>query len=424
MSKKLLIAGVGRSGTTAIYSLLQDIMESQYPKDIDYVYEPFLWDRQALNKLYKDIDPEWRYCSTLSVDAAFYNKKIPLLCGPSMLDVGDGEREFIRRMFTPEGKTHLLCKAIRINGRLPLVKHLDSDVKLIFMMRNPVDVINSSVEMFSFFGGDFYSSDYSRFIEEVKGIYGQDILVRLGFKSDTYVQKEFLYWYFMNRFSVDYLRESGVDFLFLSYEEYVSNRVESIKKICKYVGITYDESFVESSKSVVGPVFSAASNLKKEEFTYLDSCSGCYEEFLASMGGQSSAVYLKTLPKKYAEKGFSTGRNYDYAGCQSLYLRNIVRKREVALRKLEEEVAVAEVELAEAAVELVGAELECRGLGKRCESLEREKVDFEKMYTGLFFLVDALVNTSFFLSPIKKWNIYKQLSLKVADVKLTVRGGG
>ena len=63
MNKSYLVMGVGRSGTTAVYSLVQRILEVQYPGETDYVYEPFLWDRDRFNKPYDQIKGKFRHWS-------------------------------------------------------------------------------------------------------------------------------------------------------------------------------------------------------------------------------------------------------------------------------------------------------------------------------------------------------------------------
>ena len=71
MAKKIFIIGIGRSGTTAIYSILQRIIRIQLQKGVEFVYEPFLWDRSVFNKMYTDINDEFDNVSSLSVQLTF-----------------------------------------------------------------------------------------------------------------------------------------------------------------------------------------------------------------------------------------------------------------------------------------------------------------------------------------------------------------
>ena len=75
---KICIFGVGRSGTTALYVLLQHIMLNTCKGPIDFVYEPFLRDKDTFNGKYHDVVENSGYVDSLSFEGIFNHLSLPL----------------------------------------------------------------------------------------------------------------------------------------------------------------------------------------------------------------------------------------------------------------------------------------------------------------------------------------------------------
>ena len=54
MGTDVFIFGIGCSGTTMTYSLLQSLFTRLYGKNYYSTYEPFIWDREKFNRPYKE----------------------------------------------------------------------------------------------------------------------------------------------------------------------------------------------------------------------------------------------------------------------------------------------------------------------------------------------------------------------------------
>jgi hypothetical protein len=267
LRKSALVMGVGRSGTTAIYNSLQEILEDQYPGTIDYVYEPFLWDREIFNRPYGEFTNEFRYVSSYSIDGLYHDKQIPHLLRDGDI-VPPVSKLWLKETLTPRnGKKHYLGKMIRANGRLPLIRELSPKTKIIFVVRNPVDVLNSSLQSFSFYGTEFHACDYSRFVTNASSFFDHELSTHPGTLPEY--QEEYLYWYYSNRAFLQSAHHDPANVLSLSYEYYVSNRGLAIEQICNFLGLEYKEDYAQISEKQVGPVKQKLPYLTQEEYEFL-----------------------------------------------------------------------------------------------------------------------------------------------------------
>lgn len=311
MSKanNIVILGVGRSGTTALYSLIQNIISDDYR----YIYEPLLWDIETFNIPFREISDQFQKVSSLSLEGMLEHQKLPLfvtneneVCSPYIDSWYDDDKPF-------------LAKVIRGNGRLRLFSKHSENTKVVFMIRNPIDVINSGVGMFSFFGDDFHKTDQDRFIDDTRQIYNVDDL-----RFSTREEKEFAYWYYMNRFFIDSFKGLSIDVLPIVYEDYLSDKSEWLKKICSFLDCEFNPNFVKSSNKKVGPSYSK-SNLTREGFDYVYSKMDLYQELISCFSDFS--VDIDKIAGKY--KSFSKSIDEEYVGCNSLYLRHKMNQQSV-----------------------------------------------------------------------------------------------
>lgn len=249
MALKVIIFGTGRSGTTALYTLLQEIMLSTCGRDVDFVYESFLRDKDTFNGRYGDVKEKSRLIDSLSFEGIFNHLRLPLFIeepGPYL------DNTYLRQILQPETpEKHVLAKFIRANGRYLLLERICPDFKFIFIIRNPVDVVNSIIRRFSFYGGEFHKDDYPRFISQVNRLYRRQYT---GSSPGTVEEKELLYWYYMNRFALETIEKAGKKVLILCYEAYVSDRENQIKKICDHVEIDFRQEYIEAARQPVGSI--------------------------------------------------------------------------------------------------------------------------------------------------------------------------
>lgn len=270
--------GVGRSGTTAHYALLQHILMNQYPGEVDYVYEPFLWDRKTFNKPYSQITDEFRYAASVSVEGMYHHKQLPMLVGEDSV-INQSSKQWLANTLAPtDDKRHYLGKMIRANGRVRLIRELSPNTKIIFLIRNPVDVLNSASQLFSFYGSEFYESDFSRFASEVEERYGRG--TELTERGPKQIVAEYSYWYFSNLAFLDYAKENPANILSLSYEAFVEDRERIVQRICDFLGLEFRSDYAVASRKKRGPVQQSVKGLSEAEFAFLHDKLTSYESLL------------------------------------------------------------------------------------------------------------------------------------------------
>jgi len=323
MANQILVFGVGRSGTTTIYNVLQEILSNAYPEDVDFVYEPFLWNRGVFNKKYVDIKTEFSYNASLSFDGICADRDTPLFVDENEVDQYI-DHAYLRSLVSPsEGKNNILTKFVRANGRLPLFKKLAPNAKIIFVIRNPLDVVNSVINMFSFFGDDFLPSDLKRFKKEVKNLkkYNDDLAF------DSAEKQAFAYWFYMNRHFIDCMHADSINIMPIVYEDYVSNREYHIQKICDFLNVNYKERYSESSRTKVGRI-SKNPHLTCDGYTYIKSKMYLYSEMVSNLGVDfdPARIYAKYDKHQLADR---VGTPYD--GRNALWLKAQIAAKERAI---------------------------------------------------------------------------------------------
>lgn len=309
--KRFLIVGVGRSGTTSLYSLLQKMFSG---KKCKFVYEPFLWDQKTFDKPYDLITNEdWASNNSISVEGIFFNKQIPLF---SKGNVSCESESYIKSLFELGENELVLCKMIRGCGRLDLIRSLIPDIKIIYILRNPVDVINSSINMFSFYGDDFHPTDKERFSQYMRDSENFSHLV------DGRVQSEYHYWEAMNESVVESFRSDRSNVLPICYENYVKNSNDVVKDICEFIGVDFELDFLGERDRTVGPVYGGKSNLDVPEYSWLKSKLKVYEYFLDRFELGSIEAIEASIIRKYESANYVAPPIDHYFGYNALTLKN------------------------------------------------------------------------------------------------------
>lgn len=342
MSRKFFILGVGRSGTSTLYQRMQNAMLA-IDKDVQFSYEPFLWDCQKLSGLYKDIYPRFTLAESVSVEAAYFHKKIPMFCS-SVETLGSGELDFIKRISYSNNDCSLV-KYIRGNGRLPLFRQLYPSAKFVFILRNPFDVINSVIQLFSFYGDDFYETDFNRFYLQINELFEESLVSK--FKVETEVQKAFLYWYFMNKVVVDEYQRDKSNIIPIVYEDLLSNQTGVMADLLNQLGLNAEDSDFPSE--TVGAVLGGRGALSDDDVAYISQFQYLYAELLSDLGFETDLKDLSIVFKEKHKAGIN-GRVFKNLNSQSACLTldnesRILKEKEKDLQALHSQLQEKERDL-------------------------------------------------------------------------------
>lgn len=246
---KVCILGTARSGTSVLYTLLQRILLDNYDHNVEFIYEPFLWDKDRFNDILDEVFNNFDSMNSISIRGIYNHLELPLL-------IEDPEpfknNEYLNSLFDSSSKKrNILLKFIRACGRYLLLHKISPETKYIFTIRNPADSANSITANFSFYGGEFFKDDFSRFINEVNRVYGKSYK-REWF--DTKLEKELFYWNYMNRFSLESFTKNQIKPLILCYEDILVDRNKYLQNICDYLQVPLKSKYKDLLGKKVGPV--------------------------------------------------------------------------------------------------------------------------------------------------------------------------
>ena len=247
---KICIIGVARSGTTALYHLLQEIMLDNCDNKVEFAYEPFLWEKEYFNDRFDLVNKHFNFMDSISFQGIHNHLKLPMLIDDP---IPFKDNEYLKNLFNPCGgnHSHILLKFIRASGRYLLLNAISPDTKFIFIIRNPADSVNSIAFNFSFYGGEFHRDDFSRFLNDVNCFFKTN----RGIESfETRAEKELFYWYYMNRFAIESFARASSHPLILCHEEVKKRRDQCVQSICDYLDVPVKSYYRELFRKDVGPV--------------------------------------------------------------------------------------------------------------------------------------------------------------------------
>lgn len=277
---KICVAGLGRSGTKAIYTLLQSILADHY-KLVDYIYEPFLWDKETFNGRFEEVKNRFVSMDSVSYEGIWNHLSIPLFVKDTNAFI---DNSFLKRLLLPGNDEPILAKFIRANGRLKLLKEICPGLKFVFILRNPLDNIHSILNRFSFFGGEFHKDDYNRFISEVSRFFPED---SLNYYTDTLILRELQFWYFMNFFALNTIRTEQLDAICISLEDFSENTSAVIRRLCTFLGFDYRSGYETMSREKVG-VVTGNFDISSREFEHISAFLDRYRSMLDEFGIEST----------------------------------------------------------------------------------------------------------------------------------------
>jgi sulfotransferase family protein len=233
MTSKIMISGVGRSGTTALYRIVQTLLRSN-GMNPRCVYEPYLWRPDVFEHL--DVDDQafvltFNSTSSLSIEGMYAHAQTSLFARSNPPE----QAAFIDQLFAGEGPT--LVKIIRGSGRLEAFLAARSDLKIIHIVRNPMDVVNSVLGQFSFFGDEYHPSDKPRFVRQVRERFG-DALAR---SARSEVEWSALWWRYMNRAALEAKARFPGRLLAVSHEALRSSPAVFVQRIATFCGLDWQD---------------------------------------------------------------------------------------------------------------------------------------------------------------------------------------
>ena len=226
MSLEIIISGVGRSGTTALYGIVQKLLRVN-GIDPTCGYEPYLWRSDVFEHLAID-DPGFadlfQITSSLSIEGMYAHARTPLFARTNPPE----HVAFIDQLFT--GRRPTLVKLIRGCGRLDAFLDVRPDLKVIQIVRNPMDVVNSALGLFSFFGEEYHPSDKPRFVREVHERFGDTLAQHLCSEAEW----SGLWWRYMNQAALDTAAQSRSRVLTVSHEALRSAPAAAVQRIATF----------------------------------------------------------------------------------------------------------------------------------------------------------------------------------------------
>lgn len=283
---KLGIFGVGRSGTTAVYVGLQSLLLTDQHNKYDYFYEPYLWSHNVFNAPYSEILNKFGLTSSISIDGVYAHCKTPLFIENPTPE----HNHFVSEVF--DNSDNFLVKSIRACGRLKLYLERFPDLKLIYIVRNPLDTVNSVVNLFSFYGDEFHPSDKERFTQEVSSNFG----FKLPNHEDLNEARwSFIWWKYMNLAALKVAQEYPDRVFIIAYEAFRERPSFSLQSIAEFFEIAYSDRSLVNLERPVGP-YTSQINLTVDDAQFIKTHDDSYWEDIVALSKiplQTSAIELK-----------------------------------------------------------------------------------------------------------------------------------
>ena len=239
----LLIAGSARSGTT----ILAEAINCEQTRR--FIFEPFI----------QEYVPEWPYSS----ERVYINQK----------DTAEQARNFYTKLFTGNLRNDWIdhkntvtiangriIKAVRSNLMIPWIKKEFPEVKILFIWRNPIDVISSRMAM----GWEDHLDVVMQYKDLIEKHYSALDWERLPHMSA--IEKQAIFWYLENDWPIKYLKQQ--DNLVISYKELTRQPSEVLEKINLNLGFTIP--LKEFKKQLKNPSQSSRTKRAKSVLSTLD----------------------------------------------------------------------------------------------------------------------------------------------------------
>lgn len=241
---QLSVFGVGRSGTTALYVGLQNLILAN-KLNYRYIYEPYLWSHRVFDKPFAEVKDQFRTTASLSIEGIYAHKNTPLFT-----DADNPIHDRFLSLITQDTENFLI-KVIRGNGRLSLFLEKFPELRVVYILRNPLDTISSVINQFSFFGDEFHPSDKPRFLQEIEQI--------LPFSVDSTIERDevewsLLWWQFMNRAALKAIDKYRDRVFIVAYEAFKADPIYALHEIGQFLKLDTRPLASQTPQRPVGPI--------------------------------------------------------------------------------------------------------------------------------------------------------------------------
>ena len=235
------------------------------------------------------------YTSALHARGMFTHQEINLFeTEPSPLF-----EAFLDTVFAPD--TNSLAKCIRASGRLEAFLKGRDKLKIIHIVRNPLDVLNSSLTHFSLFGSEFHPSDEPRFDHQARDLFPQLYNQKA---EQTEAEKHLQWWRLMNEAALDTADKYPDRVLIIAHEHLTASSTLVMKMIAAFLELDehiFDDLELNES---VGPTTPDLTLKSKTETGSYHPLKPTFQ-ILASLEKPSKAF---AQPKRYPPSWTNTPR--------------------------------------------------------------------------------------------------------------------
>lgn len=220
---RVLILGSGRSGTKLVYRLVSTLIQADPQSGWRLIYEPLLWDERTWDTVDFAQVPGlyWSDPNAYRTEGLALHLALPLIV-QERTDWSGVDVSYLRRIIEPKKQ---ITKFIRANGRYHFLRLIQTWDRVIFVIRNPISVINSiKGKHWSLLGQPYHQSDWSRLVQEVRALneaWVEPFLPFLTTSEPTSIIQETVFWACENLFFIHHFPDSDSFFLF-DFDSYLS----------------------------------------------------------------------------------------------------------------------------------------------------------------------------------------------------------
>ena len=308
-----------------MYNLIQQLMIDNHDI-VDFHYEPFLWDKSIFNGNFQQVKSAFTSMNSISIEGIYHHQKLPLFIDNPQPFISN---EYLTGLLHPQDfSADILLKFIRANGRIQLLNSICPDLKFIFIIRNPLDSVNSVMTRFSYYGGEFHHDDFPRFIEEINSRY------HLNYSTEnvqTQIERELLFWYYMNRFALETIALKSIHSVNICYENYLDDPGGNIKKICTFLNYRFKDDYLAKATEKVGDITNR-NVISEAEFAHVLPYFEKYVNLLNENNIENQLDENNVFEKYVIEPGSSV-RTRKYYGLTPVA---IIKKLEAAEKSIDE----------------------------------------------------------------------------------------
>ncbi len=291
MTHHWLVVGVGRSGTTAVYEALQDLAPRR--RSFNYFYEPYLWGPPTWGARFRASAKAFTTTDSISADGLRRHLATPLFDSEARERCAD-HKTFVERLFKSGAPT--LAKVIRGCGRLKDYLELRPELKIVFVIRNPLDCVNSAMGNFSFFGDEFHPSDQPRFRSELA------FLGRPQPDFTTEGEAATAWWREMNAAALRAIEPHRERVFIAPHEAYIRDHALTLRLLAKFLAVKVKAKKATSLDRPVGQITRAV-NLHAHDRDCIDPFQVDYFDLIERISDipikKSWRSIAKTIDVKY-----------------------------------------------------------------------------------------------------------------------------